>query len=258
MLLKHHLFLSILSLLFIMLTSCKNTEDTPQPATQTQNLSLKMSTVIGNKPIDFTSVFTTEAGARYTLSSFRYYVSNIRLVKQDGSEYPITGKYLLVNPATEDYDLGQVPVGDYKGLKFAVGIDSVTNHADPTVYPTNNPLAIQSPGMHWSWSSGYIFLMMEGSCDTTNTNTDVQTFGQFSHPLFYHIGMDMLYREVNLDNVSFAVNANDKKTLHVQTYLNNFFTGIDIKTENASHTMGSVPLATKLANNIQTMFSVIQ
>lgn len=253
---KHHIILVVIAGLFLSLSSCKNNEETPEPASQTQNLSFKMSTVIGSKPLDFTSVFTTTAGARYTLSSFRYYVSNIRLVKQDGSVYPITGKYLLVNPAIENYDLGEVPVGDYKGLKFAVGIDSVTNHKDPTVYPTTNPLAIQSPAIHWSWNSGYIFLMMEGSCDTTDTNTDVQTYGQFSHPLFYHIGMDMLYREVNLNNASFAVKANEEKSVHIQADLDKFFAGIDIKTENGSHTMGSMPLATRLANNIQTMFQV--
>jgi hypothetical protein len=35
-----------------------------------------------------------------------------------------------------------VPVGNYKGFKFTVGLDSATNHKDPTLYSASNPLII--------------------------------------------------------------------------------------------------------------------
>jgi len=242
----------------ILTNGCKDKKVEVTPGNQTQNATLRVVPTVGSSLMNFTSVNTTASGQKYTLSSLRYYVSNVRLVKADGTEYPIAGKYFLVNPATYDYDLGTVPVGDYKGIKFAVGIDSETNHKDPTVYPSNNPLAIQSPAIHWSWNSGYIFMMLEGSCDTTATNVDVLTYGQYSHGMFFHIGMDPLYREVDLSNSPFSVSAATPKTITMVSDVNKIFTNIDLRTENGSHTMGTMPLATRVANNIPTMFTVIQ
>jgi hypothetical protein len=236
------------------ITSCN--DKTVEPTNQTQSLSLNFSAKVGTKDLDYTSSFTTDAGARYTVSMFRYYVSNIRLIKSDGTEYPINNKYLLVTPSVANYDLGQVPVGSYKGIKFSVGIDSVTNHADPTVYPVTNPLAIQSPAIHWSWNSGYIFMMIEGSCDTTVANNDVLTYGQYSHGMFYHIGMDPLLRTIDLSNAAFTVSSANSATVSISADLNKVLKNVDIKTENASHTMGSMPLATRIADNISSAFSV--
>lgn len=255
------LFLKIIFLFIsttLLLTNCKKKKDEVAPGNQTQNVSIKMNPVVGNDALNFSSVYTTNSGQKYTLSMFRYYVSNIRFVKTDGSEYTIAGKYLLVTPSVSNYELGEIPVGDYKGIKFTVGIDSATNHSDPTPYPANHPLAIQSPAIHWSWNSGYIFTMIEGTCDTTVNNTDVLTYGQYSHGMFFHIGMDPLKREVDLSNSSFSISAETAKTITVKTDLNKFFTGIDLKTENTSHTMGTMPLATKAANNIPSMFSLQQ
>lgn len=187
----------------------------------------------------------------------RFYMSNIRLIKSDGSEYPLTGQYQLIDLSKSHFHLGEVPVGDYKGLKFSVGLDSATNHMDPTVYPSTNPLAMQSPNMHWSWNSGYIFMMVEGSCDTTVANTDVLTLGQYSHSMFYHLGMDMLLRNVDLSNSAFSIVSGTDKYVSIQMDMNEFFTGVDLKTENQTHTMDNMMVATKTANNISTMFSIV-
>jgi hypothetical protein len=241
-------------------------EETPTPTTTptntvtpatSNNLTLKMESYIGSTPLNFSSTFTTNAGAKYTVSMFRYYVSNIRLIKNDGTEYPISNKYLLVTPATINYDLGSVPVGDYKGLKFKIGIDSATNHMDPTVYPASNPLAIQSPAIHWSWSSGYIFMMIEGTCDTTASNTGALSFGQYDRGMFFHIGMDNYYKEVDLSSSAFSVLSTEAKTLSIKSDLNTFFTNVNLKTENQTHTMDNMMLATKAANNIPNMFTVV-
>jgi hypothetical protein len=241
-------------------TSCKKETVNPTPTTtvETQNLSFNINPVIGSAPLNYSSIFTTTTGERFTLSMFRYYLSNIRLIKSDGSEYLISNKYLLVTPSTTNYDLGKVPVGDYKGLKFSVGIDSITNHGDPTVYPVTNPLAIQSPGINWSWNAGYIFMMIEGSCDTTVANTDTLTYGQFSHGMFFHIGTDMFYKNVDLSTSAFSVTSSAAKAITIKTNLNTFFTNINLKTENQTHTlMGGMALATKGATNIPNMFTIV-
>lgn len=240
---------------FIGIVSCKNEKD-PIPAEVNQSVTLRITPRIGDDTLDFSEQYVTENNERYTLSSFRYYMSNIRLIKNDGSEHALEGKVFLINPNTSDYSLGNVPVGEYKGIRFSVGLDNVTNHLDPTTYPISNPLAIQSPAIHWSWNSGYIFLMLEGTCDTTAMNDDVLTYGQYSHSLFYHIGMDDLLRDIEISNTTFTVSNSNAKVLHIHSDINKLFTGVDMKTENASHTMGSMPLATKIADNIADMFTI--
>jgi hypothetical protein len=254
---KNKLYILLIPFLALLVVSCKKSKDTePVEEATTQNMVLHINPMVSSKPLNFYSAFTTATGQKFTLSMFRYYVSNIRLMKADGSEFKVDGKYLLVTPSTADYSIGQVPIGDYKGIKFCVGIDSATNHSDPTIYPTTNPLAIQSPAMHWSWNAGYIFTMIEGSCDTTVNSTDTLKFGQYSHGMFFHLGMDMLYRSVNLSS-SFSVNSENAKVLTIQSDINKFFTNIDLKKENGTHTMGTMPLATKAADNIAGMFSIV-
>lgn len=248
------------ALLAVAITGCKKDKEdnlNPTPTVQTQELSLVFKPVAGADDVDFASAHTTTSGQKFTLSTLRFYMSNIRLIKSDGAEYPLTGKYLLIDPTTSHFHLGGVPVGDYKGLKFSVGIDSATNHMDPTVYPSTNPLAEQTPSMHWTWNSGYIFLMVEGSCDTTVSNTDTLTLGQYSHSMYFHLGMDMLLRNVDLSNSAFTVTSGTDKYVYIQTDVNELFNGVDLKTENQSHTMGTMMLATKVADNIADMFSIV-
>lgn len=246
----------LLMVSLVMACKKKNDEPTPVVIPTTQSLTLRMTPKVGNKTLDFNSSFETENKERYTLSMFRYYISNISLLKNDGSEYKLDGKVFLVNANTPDYNLGNVPAGNYKGISFFVGIDSATNHMDPTKYPVSHPLAIQSPAIHWSWNSGYIFLMMEGSCDTTDTNKDVLTYGQYSHGMFFHLGMDPLLRQVKLTNASFTLAPGADKVLNIHSDINKLFAGINLRTENTSHTMGSMPLATRAANNIAAMFTI--
>ena len=243
---------------------CKKDDNTipdsiPIKTVTNNKLTLKMSPYIGSSELKFLSIITTDNNVRITVSMFRYYVSNIRLIKSDGSEHLISNKYLLVTPSTENYDLGEVPIGDYKGLKFNVGIDSVTNHQDPTIYPTTNPLAIQSPGIHWSWSSGYIFMMIEGSVDTTASNTGVIASKKFDRGMFFHIGMDKFYKEVDLSSSAFTVSNGAAKVINIKSDLNAFFNNMNLKldAENQTHTMNNMPLATKAANNISNMFTVL-
>jgi hypothetical protein len=247
------------ALIAVVITGCKKdpNDESPKPASQEQDLALVFKNVAGTSDVDFISAYTTNSSQKYTLSTVRFYMSGISLIKSDGSEYPLTGQYLLVDPSTSHFHLGKVPVGNYKGLKFTVGIDSVTNHKDPSTYAITNPLANQTPSMHWSWNSGYIFMMIEGSCDTTGAGIDTLNSGQYNHSMFFHLGMDMLARKVDLSNSAFTVVSGTDKYLNIKTNVNQLLNGLDLKTENQSHTMGTMMLATKVADNISTAFTLV-
>lgn len=243
----------LISLLFILtFTGCKKDEDTP-PATSTpsttQKLSFHIHNVIGNRELNYDSVFTDNSGRKIRFEDFRYYISNIVLIKNDNSEVPLTGKVLLVKPEIDTYELGQVAKGSYKGFRFFLGIDSATNHSDITAYPSSNPLASQSPTMHWSWNAGYIFMRIDGKVDTTLSNS-----GTPDYDMFYHIGLDSYLQTLDFSTTAFNVGDTEKEIL-IKLNVRELFNNVDMRTENRTHTMGNTTLATKIKNNMLTAFT---
>lgn len=71
-------------------------------------------------------------GDALTVTSFKYYVSNVTLRKADGGSFAVPNTYFLVdhsNPATQTLKLAGVPEGDFTGLSFVVGVDSARTKA---------------------------------------------------------------------------------------------------------------------------------
>lgn len=55
---------------------------------------------------------------------------------------------------TYPYLVGGVPPGDYRGLRFTIGVPFEQNHANPLLAAA----PLDDPAMHWHWRSGYKFL----------------------------------------------------------------------------------------------------
>lgn len=111
---------------------------------------------------------------------FRLYVSEIRLVRADGSEAPLAlvadGKWQLDDVALLDFEdgkgtcatdgnpdtnvvvRGNAPAASYTGVRFVVGVPFARNHANQATAPS--PLNIGQ--MFWSWRAGYKFLKIDG------------------------------------------------------------------------------------------------
>ncbi len=249
---KNKLILSIATAILslsVLLTGCKKDEKIA-PNTE-QKLSFNISNMVGNNAAAYNTLYQDASGRSFNLADMRYYISNIVLIKNDGTKLPINGKVLLVNPSTKAYDLGIVPVGDYKGFQFMLGLDSVANHSDPTTYSEGNPLAIQTPSIHWSWSSGYIFMKLEGLVDTSLAKTGTTNF-QF----FYHVGLDKFSKTVDFTNATFSVPSGSDKVINLEFDLLSVLNGIDMRTENSTHTMDNMPLAMKVSNNWPTAFKL--
>lgn len=238
--------LAVLSIGFV---SCKKEETTTKTS---QNLNFHIHSMAGAAEINDADVFTTATGRKITFSDLRYYISNIVLIKEDGTEYPISNKVLLAGIEKEEHALGEVPVGKYKGFKFMLGLDSATNHSDPTTYEAGNPLAMQTPSIHWDWNSGYIFFKAEGRVDTSAAGNLAP-----NHDFFYHIGMDMLARQIDFSTSAFEVTADGEKFVHMNFDFLTALQNVDFTTETMTHSMGAgMPLATKIANNYQAAFEV--
>lgn len=199
---------------------------------------------VDGAPFQMGTVYTDDFGTQYTYSRAQIYMSNFDL---SGTKLD---EYLLVDTYDTTYRMGSAAEGHYHDLTFAVGVDSLTNHADPAQYSLDHPLALQTPSTHWGWSSGYLFIMLEGQVDTTGDGTMDDAF-------IFHVGGDMLYRTAAL-TVHKDVPAEGKVYVELDLNWAAFFDGVDLKNDHLTHTMNNMPLATAVANNVQNAFTIHQ
>ncbi|WP_420149548.1 MbnP family protein, partial [Spirosoma sp.] len=72
-----------------------------------------------------------------------------------------------------------IPAGDYAGLTFLIGVDSLRSLSD-----LDKRTDVLDPGlnngMYWDWNSGYIFLKLEGKSAAAPAAQN--------NEFFYHVG----------------------------------------------------------------------
>lgn len=192
---------------------------------------------------------------RAWVKELKFYISKIALVNHDGDSTFINQTDLLAwsdTTTSKTFDLGLVDPNHYHFLVFYLGVDSVDNHADPTSQPTTSALNLGYPGaddMHWSWASGYRFLLMEGQSDTTGGATPT-----FNQSFTYHIGGDMMKRTISVP-LDFEAEPNTDGVVNIKFDVHQLFYNLDLKTDTSTHTMDNMPLAAKVANNAEVAFS---
>jgi hypothetical protein len=162
----------------------------------------------GDETLILGTEYTNAAGEKLKFTTFDYYVSNIVLVKSDGTEYvvPKDDSYFLLKhdePDSREIKLTNVPAGDYTGLKFVIGVDSAKS-----VSPIGERTGVLDPagaasGMYWSWNAGYIFVKVEGTSPAAPVDP-----GSGENIFQYHTGLFGGYDSPtlnNLKNVSMTV-----------------------------------------------------
>lgn len=111
-------------------------------------------------------------------TNFKYYLTNIRLKKEDGSWWIHPNSYHLVNLAESsslNLILNDVPIGNYIAVSYLLGVDSLHNvsGAQEGALSTVN-------GMFWSWNSGYIQMKAEGISPNASSGSFAYHIGGFS------------------------------------------------------------------------------
>lgn len=106
-----------------------------QNAPATATISVEFDNIIGGKQVQLnTGQYTNIKGESFTISLLQYYISNLVFIKADGTQYivPQDSSYFLIkeaDPATR-YARVKVPEGEYTGLQFVLGVDSVRSTKD--------------------------------------------------------------------------------------------------------------------------------
>lgn len=155
-----------------------NNTNTTNPATGNGKIILQFEAMFGDSALVLNSKnYVTANNDTLKISTFKYYISNIEMIKLDNSTYKVPESYYLVNHnlnSTYSFTLNNIPVGQYKGIKMLIGVDSARN-----VSGVQSGDLDPSKGMFWSWSTGYIMLKLEGTSPQS---------GSVSKSLFFHIG----------------------------------------------------------------------
>jgi cytochrome c peroxidase len=99
-----------------------------------------------------------------TINRLAYFVSNVEWVDRAGKAHALADQVLLVDAARGRVTgiLNHSPDGDYRAIRFTIGLPPAINHADPAHYPAGHPLHPLTSGLHWGWQGGYVFLAIEG------------------------------------------------------------------------------------------------
>jgi cytochrome c peroxidase len=98
------------------------------------------------------------------ISRFDFLISEISLQKQSGEW--LAGEewfgFISVGESRLSVDTEGSPPGEFKGVRFRVGLDPKTDLADPSQWPSGHPLHPDLNHLHWSWQGGFIHLAVEG------------------------------------------------------------------------------------------------
>jgi uncharacterized repeat protein (TIGR04052 family) len=160
----------------VLLSACANTGT----YSSTQSVDIQFAAAINGQPFacgqSYANVGTTKS--TITPSDFRMYVSQVKLVRKDGTVVPVSltqdGVWQYQNVALIDFENGEgpcrngtaptntsvrgtVPAGEYTGVEMTVGVPFGLNHQDPTVAPS----PLNSTAMFWNWQGGYKFIKFD-------------------------------------------------------------------------------------------------
>jgi cytochrome c peroxidase len=143
-------------------------------------VTLRFKPVVGDKAFTCGESYDGigASASKITPTDFRLYVHNVRLINTAGKDVSVEleqdGKWQTDNIAlldfengsgpcangtadTRDFIKGQVPAGNYVGVRFTVGVPFERNHGEPAKAPS--PLNLTQ--MFWVWNSGYKFARIE-------------------------------------------------------------------------------------------------
>jgi uncharacterized repeat protein (TIGR04052 family) len=152
----------------------------PAAAQQERTVTIRFAAKVGEQSFECGRAYdgVGATGSRVTPSDFRFYVSDVQLIDASGKSVPLrleqdsrwqhanvalldfenrSGPCLTGTQETRDIIVGTVPSGDYRGLRFTLGVPFELNHADSTIAPS--PLNLTS--LFWNWQAGYKFLRID-------------------------------------------------------------------------------------------------
>jgi len=170
-----------------------------QAQAETKEVAIDFAAYVGDSEFacgeSYEGIGTAES--TITPKDFRFYVSNVALIDENGEAVPLEleqdGKWQYQNTALLDFEdgtagcdngttqinttvVGTVPEGDYQSLQFTMGVPKNLNHDDAAIAPS--PLNLTS--MWWNWQGGYKFLRLDLETDEAIASVEKMSHSQTS------------------------------------------------------------------------------
>lgn len=259
---------NVISLLFIVMLvviSCnkknKESEVNPDNGSGEENvpkgmLRLHLHNYWEVSEIDgYNIVYTSSSGRKVSFTKAQFYLSEFELVKLDGSVYSVADKYILKLQENQVYELAEVPVGNYKSIRFKVGLNTSVNALTPSTSASD---ILNRPDM-WFGSTaqpdGYVFFHLAGKIDTTTAaNADEADMVPFQ----YRIGTNAQYKSVIMPDKNFSIVAGQVEYAHMYSDLSKMFSGIQLNNEDnlmlTTPSDNATAAAIVLGNNMDDIF----
>lgn len=159
-----------------------------------------------------------------TINRFNYIISNVVLIKADGTEYvyPKEKSYFIISEEADLHTvkLGNIPAADYVKVRFGLGVDQQKYLEGETAQQEFWDYAMQH-NLTWTWSTGYRFINFEGTfkplAAAKNEEPGTGTPGLYNFQI--HQGSNTAtdnYREITLNLPTTArVRKGEKPSIHI-------------------------------------------
>ena len=239
-------FLVITALASSLLAPCVQVE-AAVPVTGTLRLEIQPSW--GDQPLD-------RADAPVTITRLDWIVSQLELQREDGAWLPTADWSGFYSPSAgrSSVDATGVPQGNYKALRFVVGLDKRTNALTPDNFAGEHPLRPSIDTMHWGWLGGFIFMAIEGH--TLQSGNEPLKGQSIQKAFSYHLANDANATRVT---IPFDFKGGGPVTVALALDVKQLLSGVDFGVDpNSSHSREGDVIAPKLRAGLQRAFRVMQ
>ena len=133
------------------------------------------NSVKNSKIVLVDSIYTNPFGENYTISKFRYYVSNVFLKNEKKNAGEKNSCHLIDESDDDSKSFSfSIPEGNYSSVDFLLGVDSLHN-----VSGAQSGALDPTKDMFWTWNTGYVMAKLEGNSSSSTL---------VNHKYEYHIG----------------------------------------------------------------------
>lgn len=220
---------------------------------ETGTVKITFLNKVNGSPIVMNSqVYTNPFNENFTITKFKYYISNVSLSGSESTKVIEKNSYHLVDenvPGSLSFNF-EAGANNYFNLVFVLGVDSIRN-----VSGAQTGALDLLNDMWWTWNSGYIMAKMEGNSPQSKV---------VGNKIEYHIGgfsgtnnvLKTIYLTFPADKQAIVKSGQTSEVI-IETDLNAWWqTPNDIKIVDDPVSTFPGALSRKIADNYSKMFSI--
>jgi hypothetical protein len=139
-----------------------------------KDIFLNIAPLFGTQPFALNQNFVGNDGIAVNIEHFNYYISDVKIFHDNGSQTNFPTDIWLVTPLQHSIYLGNLNINQLDSINFTVGVPKRYNTQsgalaqDISTYPDSHALSFQSPSMYWGWAFGYMHMIIGGKADSNN------------------------------------------------------------------------------------------